>query len=334
MADDARPFEPTSRKLRLARERGEIARTPLLAAGAAFAAAAAAIALGAPRFVSGWSEAARALLSGEPSVEAGVEIAAAVGAEAIAWPLGAAVLAAAVVGVAQAGGLFAPRAIRIDPSRLDPSAGLRRLVEGPRVVSQLGRLGLALGFALLGAWAIHEALAGTLGRVDLGPRLALGAAAAVLGGLAWRAAIALLVAGGLAHAYARWAHRHRLRMSRRERLEEERATRGDPAIRRRRETRRRALVMGPGLAEVAKDAALLVEGERALVAIGWDGGDGAPTVAAVARGSALAVLRRSPAPRLRDLALAAQLAAREPGAPVPRAAWPRLARAIAEARAT
>lgn len=332
MSDEARPFDPTPRRIQEARERGVVPRSRLLSAAVGLSAVVAATALGAPGFVRAWRASVTALWAG-PFEPGRAWSLVSLGVSALAPVLGAAVLGALVAGLFQVGPLLAPGALRPDLARLSPAEGWRRVRDG--ALGRVAPFGLGLVLIAIGAGVLYAALADTLGRTAVAPAQALDAGGVVLGALAWRAAGVLLVAGALAWTYARWRWWQGLRMSRRDRLEEQRRTSGDPQARRRRarERRQRALRLAP--AEAAQAAALLVEGERQLVAVAWDGGDDGPRMLIAARGPAADALRLSgrAVPRVRDAALAAQLGALESGAAVPRGIWRRLAEALVRATA-
>lgn len=334
MADEARTYEPTPRRLRLARERGEVARSPLLSAAVVLTAVCAVLAATGGAFVDAWLEAVRATWT-DPAPADAPERFALLGVRALALPLGVAVLAAAVTGLAQVGPLWAGRALRFDPARLDPVQGLRRLFDGATLAARLTPILVGLALLGLGGWVMRDALLGALGRTDLSPREVLEGVGATAGALAWRGCALMLLAGAAALAFHRWRHRRSLRMSRRELREEARQTQGDPEAKRRRARRRRALALTPSVADAAASAALVVHGDGVTVAIAWDGGDGSPAVALAARGVGARELRIATraVPALRDAALAAELGRLEPSAPVPRRHWRALAGALARAGA-
>jgi len=222
MAHEHRPHPPSPRKLKRARERGDVPRSPLASASLVLLAGGAAVALAAPGWIDAWVGFAGRALTGEGTIEE----ASALAARGLVVPLATVTIAAVVAGLAQVGPLVAPRAIAPDPSRLDPAAGLRRVFGGAGLASRLGPLvvvGILLGIAL---WVARQILPGVAGRPDATAADALGWAGFGLGALFTRAGGLLVVADVVALAYGRNRHNEEHRMSRREVRQEERETHG------------------------------------------------------------------------------------------------------------
>src|SRR5437763_16234382 len=125
--------EPTPRKLQQARERGEVVKTPDLAAMASLSAAAAVAAL-----AGGWL--CRNLATTLPpflahpdamSFESGGGVQIMRAAVAAAAPAGAIMLAACAAGifgnVIQTGFIFSPEKLSFDPQKVSPVAGFKRI---------------------------------------------------------------------------------------------------------------------------------------------------------------------------------------------------------------
>jgi len=324
MAED-RPFAPSARKLRRARQAGEVARSPLASSAVVLLGVGGALALGGPGWLARWRGFAVRALSGEGSVEEAM----AVGAAGVFAPLAVAVVVGAAAGFLQVGPLWTTEPLGPDLSRLDPGRGLRRLFAPSEIASRL--LPALLGVVLVAvALAVLRDAAGLLGRTRLTPEAALAAAGAVLGALWWRGCAVLAVAGAIALVYRRWRWRTDQRMSRREVLRELRETEGDPAARRERARRRRALAAATW-AEALARAALVVRGEAIAVVITWEDRARAPVIAFIARGAAAARLGVvADAPVAASDALARELALSGAGARAPRATWRRVAGSMVE----
>ena len=326
MPDEDRPLPPTARKLRKARERGEVPRSALASAALVLLGGGAAIALTAEASIASWRAFAARAFAGEGSLEEAIGVA----AGALVWPLVAVSVAAVSAGVLQVGPLFTAKPLAPDLGRLDPGEGLRRMFSGPEIVGRTAPLLLVLVLAAIAAVVGLEALRGLAGRVAVAPEAALGFAGTSLGALFAYACGAFVVAGAIALARVRHRYLEDQRMSRRERREEERETRGEPAARRARARRRRELAMGPPLEEALEGAALVLRGRDVAVVVGWPSKKETPRVAFVARGHALARLSRlRDGPEAADATLAAELARVPLGGPVPRALWRRLAEHLA-----
>ena len=212
--------------------------------------------------------------------------------------------------------------VRPDWTRLSPRWSLDSLA------GQFAGIMLAIGALGLVAWALAQCAPGVVGRVGLGPRAAWRLGEQVLGTIAWRLGAGLALAGAVALVYRRWRYFESMKMSRQELLEERRQTEGEPEAKRQRARRQRQLALTPSVEEVASTAAVVVVGDRAAVAVGWDGERGAPHVLLVARGLTLRALVRAARVTVRDPGLVGQLAPLARGKVVPRGTWPRLAQAM------
>lgn len=309
----SRTEEPTPRRLRDARRRGEIARSADLGAAAALAGGLAAIAVLGPGLVQGLARELRAALAlaaaGDVDPRAAAARAAAL-ALGLALPLGgAALVSAALAGAWQAGFALAPAALRPRAARLDPAAGLRRIL-APAALARAG-LGLvkaAVLLAVAAAWwrGAAPALAG-LARAPgaaslqhLGPLLAP---------LAGRLAAALAAIGLADLALERARHRRALRMTRDEVRREQREDEGDPGPRAERRRLHRALAEA---APIARATVVVVNPTHVAVALRHDRAEGdAPRVLAKGTGAAAARIRsaarRAGVPIVRDPPLARAL---------------------------
>jgi type III secretion protein U len=170
----------------------------------------------------------------------------------------------------------------------------------------LGLLKAALVLALALGWARGAAPA-----LAALPRATspAGALPALLGPLASRLALALLVLGGADLLLARWRHHRRLRMTRDEVRREQREEEGDPLHREARRRRHRALLeAGP----VARATCVVVNPTHLAVALRHQrGADEPPRVVAKGRGAEARRIRsearRAGVPVVRDVALARAL---------------------------
>lgn len=319
--DEDRPYAPSARKLKRAREAGEVARSPLASAALVLLAAGAAIAFAGPAWLDAWRGFATRALSGEGTLEEAAGIA----ALGLAPPLTAAVVVGAFASFLQVGPLFTVRPLVPDLGRLAPGRALARWFSPPVLAARLAPLLLVAAIVAIALLTLRDG-AGLLGRTALAPDAALEAAGAILGAFFLRACGALALAGAIALVWHRWRHWVEQHMSRREVLREQRELEGEPGARHRRERIGRALVVAPTLAEALSRTTLVVRGEGLAVLVAWDGSESAPTMQYVLRGATDAV---PPAiPRAADAILAAELAVLPPGARAPRRTWARLARWI------
>lgn len=188
-----------------------------------------------------------------------------------------------LVGFGQIGFQIAPKAIEMDPSKVDPIKGVGRLFS----MRSLVRTGLALlklaavgGTIVLVAHGQLDELAGIDG-VDVGPALLVG------NGLFVRccaaALIAVLAIALIDLAFQRWQHSKDLRMSKQEVKEEMKSVEGDPHIKGRIRQLQREMAGRRMMSEVPDATVVVTNPTHYAVALRYDrdGDDGrAPMVVA------------------------------------------------------
>lgn len=250
---DAKSEQPTERRRREVRERGNVARSSDLCAAASVLTVAALLDSLAGGMAQSLGGTLRSALSAQAWVELDTprlmaELFALAGAVAGALlPALALVLASAVaINAVQVGFVFTTEPLIPRLERIDPLAGLRRLWSLDGSVRFLaGVLKLAVAVAIVAGFL--------LGRI---PELLHGVDADVasfwsqLGG--WLSALALQMALGLAvlaaldYGYQLWKFEQEIKMTPQEVRDELRQTEGDPELRRkRRETHRMRTTSGP-----------------------------------------------------------------------------------------
>ena len=316
--------EPTPRRLAEARRRGDVAVSRELSSSAALLAAVVVLAIDAPAVVARAVGALRAGLAaavagGPPSAALGA--AAALGLRVLAPALGALVLVAVAVGLAQTRGLLlAP--VRVDLGRLASAAAWRRLFDGQAALACAQGL---LKVALVGAVA-WLALRPVVGAVVGLPGTAAARTLAILGTTTERLAVRLAAVGlalGVAEALL-VARRHRrgLRMTRDEVKREYRESEGDPAHRGERQRLHREIAEQRMVDEVRKADFVVVNPEHIAVALRYDA-DGAAAPVVVAKGERLVaerikqVAREAGVPIFRDVGLARSLVELAEGGEIP-----------------
>jgi flagellar biosynthetic protein FlhB len=291
---DERRLPASERRLRQAREDGQVPRSREAAHAAALLAALATAAVYGPAFAERTLGMVRGALRIDPSIarEPGraMAFAAATAGEAL-WavlPLLAAPLLAAAAATLAVGGLvFTFKPVTPDASRIDPFAGVRRLLSIESLI-ELCKLALLAGaVGAVGAWFAADGLA----RFSAYAGLPLPAALASAG--------ADLRFGVLAVAGVQvWRHRQRLRMTPQEVRQELREAEGDPQLKGRIRERQRAMSRGRMLAAVPTADVVITNPTHYAVALKYSDADmAAPRV--VAKGADLL------AARIRELALEA-----------------------------
>jgi type III secretion protein U len=309
-----RSEQPTPRRLRDARRRGEVARSIDLSGACALGGGLAGLAVWGSSIARALSGALRAAVDGAAALDrsdpAGT-VSDAIGLVLRATaPVGACALAAALVAAALQSGIgFHPAVLRFRLDRLHPGEGLRRLF----APAQLGRAALALakGGVLLGVlWGWWRGAASALASLPrIGGAGAAASAVPLVASLALRLAAALAVVGLVDLAIERRRLRRSLLMTRDEVRRELREDEGDPDRRAERQRVHRALVEA---GSVGRATLVVVNPTHVAVALRHERADGAaPRVVAKGAGPAAARIRsaarRAGVPIVEDVPLARAL---------------------------
>jgi len=154
--------------------------------------------------------------------------------------IGAIALLAAAANVAQVGLLMTSQPLRPDTQRVSITAGLGRMVSGRSMVRAALAAAKIVAVALVGWLTIRSWLGRLAGLAGVTPAEGLRQAGAMTASLVLRLGIALGVLAVVDYLYQRWQLERDLMMTRRELLEEQRRTEGDPrwAARRKQSTGR------------------------------------------------------------------------------------------------
>jgi len=302
---DERQLPASERKLREARESGQVPRSREAAHAASLLAALLMVAFYGPTF----AERSLALIRGslrfdraltrEP--QRALDAAAAAAGEAL-WavlPLLVAPLIAAIGATIAVGGLvFSLKPITPDLSKLDPLAGLGRVFSKDSAVDLLKLAGIALAVGAVGAWSA----VGGLGRFASYAGMSLPAALATAG-VDLRAGLlavsAVVVVAALVDAPLQmWRHQKKMMMTPAEAKKEHREAEGDPQLKAKIRSKQREFARGRMLAAVPEADVVVTNPTHYAVALKYDAdGQGAPRV--VAKGADLL------AARIREIAEAA-----------------------------
>lgn len=318
-----RTEEPTPRRLRQARERGQVPRSRLFSGSLVLAGGSAGAALGlgdAAVDLRAWT--ATLLERGVP-LEAALHRAWTLLVRGGGPALAGAMVGAVVAGLASAG--WAPSAVALLPrlERLDPLAGLRRFFTW-RTMAELFRnlaaASLLLTVLVTGAWSLLPSALRlpALGEAGAGLLLLRPAALGV-----WTRALLLAAAlGALDLLLARWRHRRSLRMSRDEIRREYREQEGDPRHRAHRRAAHRQLLLSGRARGVKAASVVVVNPIHLAVALRWAPEEcEAPYLVARGREEEARALRAEALilgiPVVRDVALARGLVLYDVGEEVP-----------------
>ena len=318
-----RTEEPTPRRLRRAREDGQAPRSRLLSAALVLAGGSGAAALALPGAADELRAWTAVVLVREVAPPLALEQTLRLLVRASAPVLGGAALGALAAGLAAAGWSPSLAPLRPRLERLDPWAGLRRLLS-IRVLGELGRGALAAVLLLCvvasGAWALLPAV------LRLGWMASPGAALAALrpagAGLWCQALLVAAVLGGLDLLWARRRHRRSLRMTREEVRREHREQEGDPRHRAHRRAAHRQLLVAGRARGVPAATVVVINPTHVAVGLRWAPEEcDAPYLVVRGREAEARSIRREALalgiPVVRDVALARTLVEHDVGEEVP-----------------
>jgi flagellar biosynthetic protein FlhB len=302
---DARQLPASERKLRQARDRGQVPRSREAPHAAALLAMMLAVSFYGPTL----AERTMALVRGglrfdaatakDPSRAADLAGSAALDALFATLPLLVLpVLAACAATLAVGGRVFSTEPVMPKLERIDPMAGIGRLFSVESVIDILKLAGLAALVGLVGAWFVADGVAHFAGYMAMSLPAALsGVATELRVGLLTASAVVVLAAliDGPVQV---WRHHVRMRMTHQEARKEHRESEGDPRLKARIRERQRAMSRGRMLEAVPGADVVVTNPTHFAVALKYDdGATGAPRV--VAKGADLL------AARIREIALEA-----------------------------
>ncbi len=292
-----RHLPASARKLRKAREEGQVARSRDLSHFSAVATGVALLALFAPTLAASLRDAlasalrfdASLLNGGEPMLQRLAD--AAMLLLGVALPVGLLLATVLIAGSVAAGGwvwTLKPLLPKFD--RIDPLAGLGRLVSKRQLGDTLKACALALVLGAIGAAYLHAQIGAFSGALALPLPAALAHAGELMhGGLA----LLLLALGGFALVdvpLQRWLHAQRLRMSTQEAKQEHKELEGNIEVKAKVRARMREMANRRMLAAVPRADLVLMNPTHYAVALKYDDATmAAPRV--VAKGADLLALR-------------------------------------------
>lgn len=294
---DARQLPASERKLRQARERGQVPRSREAAHAAALIAMTATIALYGPVFAERCAALLRGVLrfdatvAGAPGRTLSLAASAALDAFVASLPLLVApVLAAAAATLAVGGRVLSLEPLTPQWSRVDPLAGLGRLFSVNSVIEIAKLAALAVAVGVVGAWFVASAMERFVGHLGMAlPAALAGAAFELRDGLL--AVSAVVVIAALVDGPVQvWRWHVELRMTPQEVKQEQREVDGDPYVKARVRERQRAFSRGRMLAAVPAADVVVTNPTHYAVALRYSDGEmSAPRV--VAKGADLLAAR-------------------------------------------
>lgn len=196
------------------------------------------------------------------------------------------VVVAVLVNVLQTGPISSFHPLIPDLERLNPAAGLKRvmsmrtLFEAVKSIIKLAVLALVLYVV------VRDAVPGMIALTSAEPRGHVRMLIGLAGSLLFKMVMALLVIGLMDLVYTRWEFGKRMRMSKRDVKDESKNREGDPRVRSRlRELRKEMLKRSRSVARVPSADVVITNPTRIAVALSYKHGtSGAPTVVAKGAG--------------------------------------------------
>jgi flagellar biosynthesis protein FlhB len=265
--------QPTAKKLRDARRRGEVARSRDLPAAAGLLVLAAAIGGTGEAVVLTFRDTfALAVSTVSASTPPSVLLSTALGsgAAAIAPLLLALTAGAVVVSFLQIGPVYSVEPLRPRLERIDPWRGVIRLFSPQQLVELLKSLVKMLLIGVVAALAVREGLRGILGLVARDAQAALEAGGALGRTILWRAGLIMGVVAVLDVLYQRWRFRRDQRMTKLELRREVRDAEGDPNEKQHRQRLHREIVAHATLEDVRRADVVVVNPTHLAVALSYD----------------------------------------------------------------
>jgi flagellar biosynthesis protein FlhB len=300
-----RTEQPTLKRRREARKRGQVARSRDLSLAVSLLGLTAAVGVFGPgmlgRLRSMVSDGLLALADvARRDVQAGdivsLMVTNGLTFTGIVGPLmGAAVLVAVVAGVGQSGFHLSTEALELNWGRLNPARGLKRLSVGQAGPETL-RACLAAVVLTTIAWSIGRALMADAVRFPgMAPSTSAGRGWSDMVAVLWRGGFALLALGAADYAFHRWRLTQSLRMTKREVRDEARLNEGNPEIKARVRRTAREMVRRRMLKAAAKATVVITNPTHYAVALEYRR-DKTPAPVVVAKGRDLV------AGRIREIA--------------------------------
>lgn len=325
--------EPTFRRLKKARDEGDVGASPFASQALGFIVAAALASSAVLATISTMGERLRATITGDLPPLSTEELA--FRTLTLVLPLLLAIgLTSALATMIQTGALFAPARLVMKLERLNPVKGLKGLFSKQR----LWAVGRALLTASFVAWLAFGALrdhAGDLALTVGRPEYAALVAGVLVKGLAMKVALLGLVVGALDILITRRAWLSKLRMTKAEVKREYRESEGDPQLKAARERARMEMLHAATISAVREATVVIVNPKHLATALRYiDGEDEAPKIVANGEGDLARRIqdaaRAYGIPIVRDVPVARALRELEAGDEIPEALYEAVAEILRE----
>ncbi len=295
-----RTEQATPKRLREAREKGQVPRSRELSTMAVVLAAAGGLIFFGPYLAHGLMEQMRAGLTINRGMATHVDLMIPALFEAIRYALGlvmpllALLMAVSLAASAALGGLnFSMEALALKPERLDPVKGLGRVFSANglmELAKALVKFLLVGGLAVLLLWYDAPRFL-ALGAQSLDPAL-IHAGALIGWGFVWLAATLVLIAA-VDVPFQLWQHAKQLRMTRQEVREEFKETEGKPELKSRQKAMQREIAQRRMMEEVPRADVVVTNPTHFAVALRYEEeSSAAPRVVAKGKGEIAARIRK------------------------------------------
>jgi len=272
-----RTEQPTPRRLQKARKKGQVPQSQELSSVASIFVLTAMVALLAPRLLQWFTVQMKQGMSCEIAAFADSKAfmnfisTKAIDSIFVMCPIFAALFAGAVLaGIAVSGPNFAPEAVKLKFSQLNPVSGLQNLVNAKSMVGLLTSI-LKLFFVGIIVWLYIQSKLDALAALRWAwSAQILAAIAKIILGLMIRVCIALLVIGMADTIYQKWKYIQDMKMTRQEVKEERKEIEGSPELKRRVRRIQFEMAAKRMLQEVPKATVVLVNPTHVAVALRYE----------------------------------------------------------------
>jgi len=325
-----RTHDPTAKRLREAREKGDVPRAPLLAGAVGLLAASALI----PSLLAALTQRMARTLQNLAPVDRVDPWSVAMPVISLVAPIASTLIALALIAAIVQGSLsFSPSRVAPDPSRLDPFGGLKNLFDKSRLWNAFRGLLVAVAIVLVVSRLV--VVAGSLAtRAIASPASVLGIAAEFGRKVAVTAGAIACGIAVLDVVIARRIWLGKLRMTRDEVVREHKEGEGDPDIKRRREELHHELLAGEAIAAVRDATVVVINPTHLACALRYEKGDedAAPTLVTKGEGALAARILEAArvygVPVIRDVPVARALYELELGTEIPEALYEAVAEVL------
>jgi len=324
--------EPTDKKLRDARKKGQVAKSRELGTAAVVLATAGTLTFTGPALL----EAMRAsfaivlrAIDGTLVAPPGavLEVVVGLGLRAIAPVLAAAMFAGTLASFLQVGPLLAIDSVAPQLSRIDPVQGTKNLFKKKQLVELIKSILKLLIIGWVAYSTIRDGVRGILSLTGSDADAALSGAGALVTAVLFRAGGAIAVIAVLDVLYQRWQFREEQKMSKDEVKREHKESDGDPHTKGERERLRREILEHGAIERVRTADVLIVNPTHLAIALKYDEAAEQEAPEVLAKGMdelakrMIRAAEESGVPVLRDVPLARALYEMDEGAEIPEALY-------------